>query len=201
MQPIVDALRLRLVPIAGGLFAVLIIALVGAWMRGNHYRDNRNEWRDVAQLQRKAVTAAEKAAAARAEAARIETENRYAELARKADREEPVPVADQRAAADRYADAHASVRTPVHCGPSSGPATAAANGSAPDRDGPGTDALAGYVTIPRAKYDQLRDNTLRLERVRIWGEGLIADGLAVGIGEVEHSAMGAGPSSERQDQR
>lgn len=183
MQPIVDALRMRLVPIAGGLIGLLVIALIAAWLRGNHYRDNRNEWRDVAQLQRKAVTAAEKAAAARAEAARIETENRYAEQARKADREEPAPVADQRAAADRYADAHAGVRAPVHCGPSGGPATTTANGAAPDRDGPSADALAGYVTIPRAKYDQFRDNTLRLERVRIWGDGLIADGLAVTVGK------------------
>lgn len=179
MQPIVDALRMRLVPIAGGLVGLLTIALIAAWLRGNHYRDNRNEWRDVAQLQRKAVTAAEKAAAARAEAVRIETENRYAEQARKADREEPASVVDQRAAADRYGDAHAGVRAPVHCGPSGGPAATAANGAAPDRDGPGADALAGYVTIPRVKYDQFRDNTLRLERVRIWGEGLIADGLAV----------------------
>lgn len=188
MQPIVDALRMRLVPIAGGLVGLLTIALIVAWLRGNHYRDNRNEWRDVAQLQRKAVTAAEKAAAARAEAVRIETENRYAEQARKADREEPASVVDQRAAADRYGDAHAGVRAPVHCGPSGGPAATAANGTAPDRDGPGADAVERFadeqtVTIPRTAFDQLRDNTLRLERVRIWGEELISAGLAAKFDE------------------
>lgn len=183
MTGFIATLRAQLLPIAGSVIVALIIALTLALLRGNHYRDNRNEWRNVAQLQRKAFTAAEKAAVARAEAFRIEIENRYATLARKADREEPAPVADQRAAADRYADAHAGVRAPVHCGPSGGPAATAANGAAPDRDGPGADALAGYVTIPRAKYDQFRDNTLRLERVRIWGDGLIADGLAIRVGE------------------
>jgi len=183
MTGFIATLRAQLLPIAGSVIVALIIALTLAWLRGNHYRDNRDEWRNVAQLQRNAFTAAEKAAVARAEAFRIEIENRYATLARKADREEPAPVADQRAAADRYGDAHAGVRAPVHCGPSGGPAATAANGAAPDRDGPGADALAGYVTIPRVKYDQFRDNTLRLERVRIWGAGLIANGLAIMVSE------------------
>lgn len=183
MTGFIATLRAQLLPIAGSLVAALAIALVVAWLRGNHYRDSRDEWRNVAGMEKQAVTAAEQAATAKAEAARIATENRYAELARKADREEPAPVADQRAAADRYADAHAGVRAPVHCGPSGGPTTAATNGTALDRDGPGTDALAGYVTIPREKYDQFRDNTLRLDRVRIWGESLIADGLAIRAGD------------------
>lgn len=173
------ALRAHCIPFA---LALTVFLLAAFWARGNHYRDARDLWRTTARTQADATRAASAAAAIRAETARLETERRAAAHARKADHEEPPAVADLRHAADRYADAHrlrtpeasnADCRVPSHANPP------ASDGPAPDRDGPRADALAEVVAIPRADFDQLRDNTLRLERVRIWGEGLIADGLAV----------------------
>lgn len=163
-----------------GLLALTIAVL---WLRGNHYRDARDHWRSTASQQAQATRAASAAAALRAETARLETERRYAAHARKADHEEPPALADLRASAARYADAH-RLRAEAACGFPSSPATSAEAGPAPDRDGPGADPLAQYglaetVAVPRSRYNELVDNTLRLERVRVWGEGLIADGLAV----------------------
>lgn len=180
MQAIIAALRSR----ADAVIVTIVLLVVAAlWWRGNHYRDARDLWRNNAKTQAEATSAASATAAQRAEAARLETERRYAAHARKADHEEQPALADLRASAARYADAH-RLRTESACGLPGSPATSAEASPAPDRDRPGADPLAQYgmaetVAVPLSRYNELVDNTLRLERVRVWGEGLIADGLAI----------------------
>lgn len=124
------------------------------------------------------LIAASKQAAAQAEANRIATEAASAAHARKADHEPPPAIAAQRTAADRYADDHRLFIPPL-CG-ATGPATTPAPADpAPDRDRSSADA----VVIPRAHFDQLRDNTLRLERIRLWGEGEVEAGRAAKVEE------------------
>lgn len=158
---------------------IILIALVaGLWLRGNLLGADRDKWRKVALDQQTAFNHAAIEAAQKAEADRIATEAKSASNARKADNVIPPSVTHQRAAADRYADAH-RLRPEADCR-LSGPAGAPpANGAAPDRDGPGPDA----VVIPRADFEQLRDNTLRLERVRLWGESEIEAGRAMKVGD------------------
>lgn len=171
------------------LMALVALSVYALWQRGNHLSDARDLWRTTAQTQADATRTAMAAAAIRAETARLETERRYAAHARKADHETPPAVVDLRNAADRYADAHQLQHQPkTDCRLPGGTAASAKAGPPSDRDRPGADAVAkseavetatvDTIAIPRAHFDQLRDNTLRLERVRIWGEGLIADGLA-----------------------
>lgn len=184
MPPILALLRSRSSLI---LVAALALCIAGLWLRGNHYRDARDHWRSTATQQADATRAASAAAAQRAETARLETERRYAAHARKADYETPPAVADLRTTAARYADAH-RLRAEAACRLPGSSAASAEAGPAPDRDRPGADPVAGYgvaetVAVPRSRYDELVENTLRLERVRAWGEGLIAEGLAVRVQE------------------
>lgn len=153
--------------------AVLALALAFAWVRGNHYRADRDHWKAAFTAQRAAYEAAEQAAASKAIAARAAAENQSAELARKADHAETI-VADLRAGADRFAAAHRMRPAPA-CSASSGAATPAPDGPAPDRDGPGSDA----VVLTRPEYDQFVANSIRLEQVRQWGESLIQAGSAI----------------------
>lgn len=153
---------------------LLILIVAGLWLRGNILGADRDKWRKAAQDQQTAFTKASVEAALRAEADRIATEAKSATNARKADNVIPPSVTHQRASADRYADAH-RLRPETYCRLSGQADAPPANGIAPDRDGPGPDA----VVIPRADFDQLRDNTLRLERVRQWGESEIGAGRAI----------------------
>jgi len=140
---------------------------------------DRPGWRPralVAEANVARLIAASAQAAALAEANRIATEAKSAANARKADHETPPAVLAQRAAADLYADAR-RLRAQAACHPT-GPAAAPAPADpAPDHNGPGADA----VVIPRAHFDQLRDNTLRLERIRLWGEREIEAGRAAKV--------------------
>lgn len=181
MRAIIAALRSRVDLV---IVTVVMLIVAALWWRGNHYRDARDLWRTTAQTQADATRTAMAAAAIRAETARLETERRYAAHARKADHEEPPAVVDLRTSARRYADAHRlRGKATADCRLPGSTAASAEASAAPDRDGPGADALddgaTEMIAIPRAHFDQLRDNTLRLDRVRVWGEGLIADGLAV----------------------
>lgn len=184
MPPVLSSLRARAV-LALGVIAILVLAAL--WARGNHLSDARDLWRTTAKTQAEATRTASAAAAIRAETARLETERRSAAHARKADHEEPPAVADLRNAADRYADAR-RLRPEADCRLSGSTDPAASGSPASDRDGRGDNPLEGrasdeVVLVPRQRYDEFVGNTLRLERVRNWGEGLIVDGLAVMDGE------------------
>lgn len=152
-------------------YAVLAIALALTFAWGKAGWRSADSWQLAHKAQKAAYVAAEQAAAAKAIAARLRTETQYAELARKADHAE---IPDLRAAAAAFADSR-RVRTAVACGASSGPAAPTPAGPAPDRDGPGSDG----VVLTRPEYDDLVSNSIRLERVRRWGETLITDELAV----------------------
>lgn len=173
-------LRARLIPIAGG---ILLFAVAALWLRGNHYRNARDQWRNTANGQVEAVRNASAAAAVQAEAARLETERRSAAHARKADHEETPAIDDLRNAADRFAAANRLRPQTNRSVPGSATAPAT-NSPATNSDRPGDNPLEGRtdgeaVLVPRQRYDEFVDNTLRLKRVRNWGEGLITDGLAV----------------------
>lgn len=152
-------------------YAVLAIALALTFVWGKAGWRSADSWQLAHKAQKAAYVAAAQAATAKAIAARLRTETQYAELARKADHAE---IPDLRAAADRFA-ATRRVRAEATCGASSGPAATAPAGPAPDRDRAGADA----VVLTRPEYDDLVSNSIRLERVRQWGETLIAAELAV----------------------
>ena len=94
-----------------------------------------------------------------------------ARLAREADNASDQILA-LRSASDRFAGARGLSR---FCGPAAAQGLAGRSaedaplGSPEDRDGPGADA----VVLTRPEYDEFVANTLRLERVRRWGETLI----------------------------
>lgn len=126
------------------------------------------------------ILAAQTVAAEKAETQRVATENKTAELARRADYAER-ELDTMRDAADRFRRTR-SVRT--FAGASCGPAAAAPLGAPEDSDGQGADG----VVLTRNEWEQYVATTLRLERVRRWGESLVQAGLAVP--EVEFSKEG-----------
>lgn len=154
-------------------YGALALLLALAWLRGNAWEASAGRWKAAHAAQKSAMVASASAAKARALAARIATENTTADLARRADHAEH-QVADLRAAADRFADAR-RLRPALACRPPGGAAAPGTDGPAPDRDGPGADA----VVLTRPEFDEFVAHSLRLERVRQWGESLIHKGLAV----------------------
>ncbi len=172
--------------VAGGLILALALACAGLWLwgRAGHAASARWESKAIAERDNHRATkanviAAQAEAASAARQARLDTETRYRQLAERADHAED-DLADARAAAARYADAH---RLPVGIGSAAGSATSRSGAAgqadaAPRGDGPGADP----VVIERSMFDQLTGNTLRLEQVRRWGQSLIEAGLAFSDG-------------------
>lgn len=154
--------------IFGGASLALLLALAVSFMWGKAGWREAHSYQTALEMQQQAMKAAQAAAQAREVAAHIRAEIETAELARKADHAED-QVAGLRAAAVRLGDAR-SVRWTKEAGGSCVPASAPSPvGPAPDRDGPGEDA----VVLTRPEYQDLVDNSLRLEQVRLWGESLI----------------------------
>lgn len=127
------------------------------------------------------MTAAQQIAAERQRQVNNQNEAKQADLARRADNAELEAgelrrkIDGLRNAADRFA---ASRRLLSLCGsPSSGPGTTSQGDPAGDRDRPGADA----VLLTKPEYDEFVANTLRLERVRQWGDGLVTEGLAIPV--------------------
>jgi hypothetical protein len=172
---------------AGGIILALALACAGLWLWGRAGHAAADRWeakaiaeRDNHRATKANVQAAQAAAAAAARAARLATEEHSRRLAERADHAEE-DLADARAAAVRYADAH---RVPVGTGSAAGGSAshtgAAGQADAAARgDGPGADA----VVIERSAFDQLVSNTLRLEQVRRWGQSLIDAGFGVPMAE------------------
>lgn len=124
-------------------------------------------------------------ATAKAEQERVNDENeqRQAELARRADNAELEAgelrrkVDGLRAASDRFANARGMRGL---CEGAPGRSGAPAQGDpADDRDGPGAD----LVVLTRPEYEEAVANSIRLERVRQWGQSLITEGLAIPVAE------------------
>ncbi len=160
-------------PLALKLLAGLLLAAL--WWRGSHYRDDRDRWREAFSAQKQATIATAAAARAKAVAARISTENTYAELARRADNAD-AEIDDLRTRARRYADAR-RLRPESAGNARGGPAAAGEAGVAESGDGPGGDA--GLLVVTRADFDILVENTARLKRVNTWGRDMIDAGLAI----------------------
>lgn len=128
------------------------------------------------QTDREAYAAAQVEAQRLAVEAKAKTEAQYADLARRADNAEN-ETAGLRSAAGRFAAARSlsGACEPAAAGGASSQTPAAPEGGpAPDRDGP----RAYAVVLTRPEYDQLIDNSIRLDRVRQWGESLIKADLA-----------------------
>jgi hypothetical protein len=150
--------------------ALLVVVLCGAlWLRGNHYRGQRDEAR--------ATVAEMKAAQVLATAAQIElnrqVQAKSREIARVHD-EATQALADARARAARYADAHVVRFRPS---PARKADPAGTDGPAEDHNGPGADAE--MVAVARNEFDQLVENSLRLKKVQEWGDELIERKLAI----------------------
>ena len=168
--------------VLGGLSLGLALALAFTVIWGRAGWRTAESYQLAHRLQKEAYQSAQSAARNKALAQRIRTENRYAELSRQADYAEN-QVADLRAAADRFG----RLRAQAARGASGGTPAAAPRDPAQDRDRPGENALAEPgILLTKPEYDELVTNTLRLERVRRWGETLIQDGLA--LPEVEFGA-------------
>ena len=174
--------------VLGGLSLGLALALAFTVVWGRAGWRTAESYQLAHRLQKEAYQSAQAAARNKALAQRIRTENRYAELSRQADYAEN-QVADLRAAADRFGRLRAQA---ARGAPGRSLATAPGY-PAQDRDRPGENALAEPgVLLTKPEYDELVANTLRLERVRRWGETLIQDGLA--LPEVEFGASAFSPS-------
>lgn len=159
--------------IFGGASVLLLIALALTYSWGSAGWRTADAYKTAHRLQKEAYVSAQAAARDKALAQTIRTENRYAELARKADHAEN-QLDTLRDAAARFA-ASRIVRTEAAGRAPGGPAAPAQTDPSPDRDGPGADA----VVLTRPEYDQFVRNSLRLERVRRWGEALTAEKLAI----------------------
>lgn len=161
--------------VLGGLSLGLALALAASVIWGQAGWRTAESYKLAHRLQKEAYQSAQAAARNKALAQRIRTENRYAELSRQADYAEN-QVADLRAAADRFGRLRAQA---ARGAPGRSLATAPGY-PAQDRDRPGENALAEPgVLLTKPEYDELVANTLRLERVRRWGETLIQGGLAL----------------------
>lgn len=163
----------------GGLSLALALACAALLVRGNYWHARSAKWEDLAskwksaqRAQQAAYVAAQASAAASARAARLAVEQTSRTIAERADHED---FSTERAAVARFADAR---RVPVHASPVGSPtgdARAAGQAdTAPGGDRSGADA----VVLGRGEFDQLVGNTLRLERVRRWGQELITADLA-----------------------
>lgn len=120
-------------------------------------------------------------AAKLAEAARIKTEQRYAELAQEADNANE--EADSwRARAQRFARSGGlSQGGTCSAGTTGDAGTGTESDASASSDGPGT------VTLSRADFETLSDNTARLLKVHAWGEAMIAEGFAAPIEGEQHA--------------
>jgi hypothetical protein len=163
------------------------LAVLGLIIAVAHYRGDARKWQSAAaawkhafNAQKGAYTAAQAAARAKAEAQRIREQSRFDTLAERADNAD-AEIQDLRSAANRFASAN-SVRARAGAAQGAAGRTAAiGKGDAASRsDGPGSDT---DVVVPRADFDTLVDNTVRLRQVHAWGEDLIAEGLAAKAGD------------------
>lgn len=156
----------------------LAIALGLAWSQSNradqwqaHSRTEAANHRQTKENYR----AAQAEAKAKAVAVRLETERRYAALAKEAD--DANENADRwRDAARRYADAGG---LHVHAGTSAGGTGSGAGATGADRAPSGNDRPGqAPVVLSRADFDTLTENTDRLLRVQFLGQQWIEQGLA-----------------------
>lgn len=187
-----------------GLFAALALGML--WLRGSHYRDQRDELREwqgeVISATREAahhprlardqvalqirnmglsldrIVEAQEAARALAEAAKQERERRDRDNKRKHDDALPGQLADARRRADAYFDRHR-----MHL--DQGPASVAGSAERPDLPSPAFGAEepdrsggpADLVAITRADADRCTVNSVRLMDAQEWA---VEAGLAVG---------------------
>lgn len=160
--------------IFGGASVLLLVALALTFSWGKAGWRTADSYKLAHRLQKEAYVSAEAAARDKALAQKIRTENRYAELARKADNAESELDSALRDAAARFAAARGVRAEAPRC--AAGGTSAPGQGDpAPDRDGPGADA----VVLTKPEYETFVANTLRLERVRRWGETLKLEKLAL----------------------
>jgi hypothetical protein len=162
------------VRIFGGLAVFLLLALTVQTARMHHYHADRDRWHTAFDAQKAAYVAEQKAALAKAIAQKIETENRYAVIARQADaeREESNRL---RSAADEYARTHRVRWSPDM---PAGQSASTSQGSAPARDD-GPDRSADWIAISPADYGRYNQIVDRMQRVKQWGDDLQRAGLAV----------------------
>ena len=117
------------------------------------------------------IQAAQKVAEARAIAAKLEAERKYAEKAKEIDREHQAELADASDRAARYIAAN-RVQCPSVGSPGSGAVAAADGSGATSSDGPGSTAIVDAVAVEAEDIHICTTNTSRLQAVRDWAKGL-----------------------------
>jgi len=165
--------------------AIALALALALWSRAS-WREEAGKWKKTAGVwemafdtQKSAYQAAQAAARAKAEAQKAKDEVRYRELAERADHVDQ-QIADLRAASQRYAQSHSlrNIKARTADGAAGRAGSSGSSGAASGGDRPGADT---DVVVPRADFDKLVDNTIRLKQVNEWGQSLIADGKAVAL--------------------
>lgn len=166
----------------GGVSIALALYAALATHKWSHWKEIagvlRIDLEEVRQLRaqdRANYENAQAAAQALAEAKKAKDAAQYQTIAGRSDNAEE--ASQRRAAANRYAAANrVRKQGPAASTGAASAASGAGEGSAAenaDRSRPDSD-----VAIPRADFDALVENTIRLKQVHAWGEDLIAAGLA-----------------------
>lgn len=172
--------------IFGGLSLALLLGCGGLYLWGSAESNRADAWQARSKLEasnHRQTKANYRLAQARAE--ERQKALRQAEARKSYEIAERLDHADAendrlRALAGRFGDARrVQACRAVSSSASGGPVPLREDQPAPDRDGPGADA----VVLTRPEFDELVDNTLRLERVRRWGQSLITEGLAIPAAE------------------
>jgi hypothetical protein len=171
----------------GAAVAIALALALTLWSRASwkeeagKWKETAGIWRTAFDTQKSAYQSAQAAARAKAEAQKAKDEVRYRELAERADHADQ-QIANLRAASQRYAQSNSlrnvKARIASGAGGRSGAAGESGAASGSNRSGADTD-----VVVPRADFDKLVDNTIRLKQVNEWGQSLIADGKAVALEE------------------
>lgn len=149
---------------------LLALACVLLWVRGNHYRHDRDQWRLAFDNQKAAYIAAEEAAKAKAIAARLTAEAAYRREAEKTDAEYQTALDRAQRASDAYAQ---RMRTQGARGAPGGPAAPAPSDGPESPDRPGSDAE--LVAVTRDDFDILVENSVRLKAAHDWAKTLNVD--------------------------
>lgn len=150
------------------LIAVVPLALALAWQSWQAHR-----WHKAADKARAAIVALQAASDANKAAAIAQVEAQRAKFAVEAKENERVETnlrRDLGALAADYAD---RMRADKVC--RSAASTPGQGEAAHVDNGPGE----GAIVLAKRDFDTLIENTVRLEAVHQWGEGLVKDGLAV----------------------
>jgi hypothetical protein len=146
---------------------LLALACALLWVRGSHYRDDRDQWKLAFNNQKAAYVAAQEAAKAKAIAAKLAVEAAYSAKAKEADHVYQTALDRAKRASDAYV---ARMRTQGARGASGGTAAPAQSDGPESPDRPGSDAE--LVAVTRDDLEIMVENSVRLKAAHDWATTL-----------------------------